>query len=222
MSDHPPLRHCALLVIDMQRDFLDPRGYVAQSGVDVNRLRVTIEPVQRLLAAARSLGVRVIHTREGHRPELTDLTSFKRQRTEGSGAAIGSRGPLGRLLVRGEYGHGILDEVAPHPAEVVIDKPGFGAFYATDLELLLHAGGITHLTLAGVTTDICVHSTLREAVDRGFYCTTVSDACAAGDPQVHAAMLKCIAGEGNILGQVRDASTMIAQWRAAAHACGLV
>ena len=216
MSDHPPLRHCALLVIDMQRDFLDPRGYVAQSGVDVNRLRVTIEPVQRLLAAARSLGVRVIHTREGHRPELTDLTSFKRQRTEGSGAAIGSRGPLGRLLVRGEYGHGILDEVAPHPAEVVIDKPGFGAFYATDLELLLHAGGITHLTLAGVTTDICVHSTLREAVDRGFYCTTVSDACAAGDPQVHAAMLKCIAGEGNILGQVRDASAMIAQWRAAA------
>jgi nicotinamidase-related amidase len=216
MSDHPPLRHCALLVIDMQRDFLDPRGYVAQSGVDVNRLRVTIEPVQRLLAAARSLGVRVIHTREGHRPELTDLTSFKRQRTEGSGAAIGSRGPLGRLLVRGEYGHGILDEVAPHPAEVVIDKPGFGAFYATDLELLLHAGGITHLTLAGVTTDICVHSTLREAIDRGFYCTTVSDACAAADPQVHAAMLKCIAGEGNILGQVRDASAMIAQWRAAA------
>jgi nicotinamidase-related amidase len=216
MSDLPALRSCALLVIDMQRDFLDPRGYVAQSGVDVQLLRAAIEPVQRLLTAARSLGVRVIHTREGHRPDLTDLTPFKRQRTVGSGAAIGSLGPLGRLLVRGEYGHGIIDEVAPHPAEVVIDKPGFGAFYATDLELLLRAGDITHLTLAGVTTDICVHSTLREAVDRGFYCTTVSDACAAGDPQVHAAMLKCIAGEGNILGQVRNASTMIAQWRAAA------
>jgi nicotinamidase-related amidase len=216
MSDLPALRNCALLVIDMQRDFLDPRGYVAQSGVDVNLLRVTIEPVQRLLAAARSLGVRIIHTREGHRPDLTDLTSFKRQRTAGSGAAIGSMGPLGRLLVRGEYGHDIIDEVAPHAAEVVIDKPGFGAFYATDLELLLRAGGITHLTLAGVTTDICVHTTLREAIDRGFYCTTVSDACAAADPAVHAAMLKCIAGEGNILGQVRNASAMIAQWQSAA------
>jgi biuret amidohydrolase len=216
MNDLPALRHCALLVIDMQRDFLDPRGYVAQSGVDVNLLRVTIEPVRRLLAAARSLGIRVIHTREGHRPDLTDLTAFKRQRTAGSGAAIGSMGPLGRLLVRGEYGHDIIDEVAPHAAEAVIDKPGFGAFYATDLELLLRAGGITHLTLSGVTTDICVHTTLREAIDRGFYCTTVSDACAAGDPAVHAAMLKCIAGEGNILGQVRDASAMIAQWQAAA------
>jgi nicotinamidase-related amidase len=216
VNDIPALRTCCLLVIDMQRDFLDPRGYVAQSGVDVNLLRVTIGPVQRLLAAARSLGVRVIHTREGHRPDLTDLTPFKRQRTAGSGAAIGSSGPLGRLLVRGEYGHGILDEVAPHPGEDVIDKPGFGAFYATDLGLLLRAGGITHLILAGVTTDICVHTTLREAVDRGYYCTTVSDACAAADPEVHAAMLKCIAGEGNILGQVRDASAVIAQWQAAA------
>ena len=211
------LRHCALLVIDMQRDFLDPRGYVAQSGVDVNVLRVTIEPVQRLLAAARSLGVRVIHMREGHRPDLSDLTPFKRQRTVASGAAMGSVGPLGRLLVRGEYGHGILDEVAPWPAEVVIDKPGFGAFYATDLELLLRTGGITHLTLAGVTTDICVHTTLREAIDRGFFCSTVSDACAAADPAVHAAMLKCIAGEGNILGQVMDTRSMIAQWQAAAR-----
>jgi biuret amidohydrolase len=215
-TDCVGLRHCALVVIDMQRDFLDPRGYVAQSGVDVSVLRVTIEPVQRLLAAARSLGIRVIHTREGHRPDLADLTPLKRQRTAASGAAIGSIGPLGRLLVRGEYGHGIVDEVAPWPAEAVIDKPGFGAFYATDLELLLRAGEITHLTLAGVTTDICVHTTLREAIDRGFYCTTVSDACAAGDPQVHAAMLKCIAGEGNILGQVRDTAAMIAQWQAAA------
>lgn len=196
----------------MQRDFLDTRGYVAQAGVDVSLLRVTIEPVQRLLAAARALGIRVIHTREGHRPDLTDLTDFKRRRAAGSGAAIGSRGPLGRLLVRGEYGHDIIDDVAPLPHEAVIDKPGFGAFYATDLELLLRAGAITHLVLAGVTSDICVHSTLREAVDRGFHCTTVSDACAAGDPEVHAAMLKCIAGEGNILGRVMDTAAVIREW----------
>ena len=208
----------ALLVIDMQRDFLDPRGYVAQTGVDVGRLRVTIEPVRRLLAGARSLGIQVFHTREGHRPDLTDLTDFKRQRTQGSGAPIGSQGPLGRLLVRGEFGHDIIDEVAPWPGEAVIDKPGFGAFYATDLELLLRASGITHLVLAGVTSDICVHSTLREAVDRGFYCTTVGDACAAGDPEVHAAMLRCIAGEGNILGRVMDADAVIREWRTQQHA----
>ena len=212
-TDTVALTHWALVVIDMQRDFLDPRGYVAQTGVDVKLLRVTIEPVQRLLTAARSLGIRVIHTREGHRPDLSDLTPFKRQRTVGSGAPIGSPGPLGRLLVRGEYGHDIIDEVAPAPGEVVIDKPGFGAFYATDLELQLRAGGISHLALAGVTTDICVHTTLREAIDRGFFCTTVADACAAGDPEVHAAMLKCIAGEGNILGQVRDTQGMIETWR---------
>jgi nicotinamidase-related amidase len=216
MNNAPGLRRWALIVIDMQRDFLDPRGYVARSGVDVSQLRVAIEPVQRLLAGARALGIRVIHTREGHRPDLTDLTQFKRQRTAASGAAIGSMGPLGRLLVRGEVGHGIVDEVAPWPAEDVIDKPGFGAFYATDLELLLRAGGITHLSLAGVTTDICVHTTLREAIDRGFFCTTVGDACAAADLDVHAAMLKCIAGEGNILGQVRDTRGMIAEWQAAA------
>ncbi len=202
----------------MQRDFLDPCGYVAQTGVDVGRLRVTIEPVRRLLAGARSLGIQVFHTREGHRPDLTDLTDFKRQRTLGSGAPIGSPGPLGRLLVRGEFGHDIIDEVAPWPGEAVIDKPGFGAFYATDLELLLRASRTTHLVLAGVTSDICVHSTLRESVDRGFYCTTVGDACAAGDPEVHAAMLRCIAGEGNILGRVMDADAVIREWRTQQHA----
>src|SRR5580658_8731429 len=208
----------ALLIIDMQRDFLDPLGYVAQTGVDVGILRAAIEPVRRLLAAARAAQIKVIHTREGHRPDLSDLTAVKRRRAAGAGAPIGSLGPLGRLLVRGEYGHDIIDEVAPGPGEAVIDKPGFGAFYATDLELQLRAGGITHLALAGVTTDICVHTTLCEAIDRGFYCTTVSDACAAGDPQLHAAMLKCIAGEGNILGQVRDTQGMIAEWRSAAVA----
>jgi nicotinamidase-related amidase len=205
-------REIALLVIDMQRDFLDPLGYVAQTGVDVSILRRTIAPVRRLLAAARAATIPVIHTREGHRPDLSDLTVFKQRRATGSGAPIGSVGPLGRLLVRGEPGHAIIAEVAPLPGETVIDKPGFGAFYATDLELILRARGISSLTIAGVTTDICVHSTLREAVDRGFVCTTVADACAAGDPAVHAAMLACIAGEGGILGRVVDTDAVVAEW----------
>ena len=202
----------ALLIIDMQRDFLDPAGYVAQSGVDVNILRRTIAPVRRLLAAARSANIPVVHTREGHRADLSDLTSFKRRRAAGSGAAIGSLGPLGRLLVRGQPGHAIIDEVAPLPGEIVIDKPGFGAFYATDLELILRAAGVSALTIAGVTTDICVHSTLREAIDRGFDCTTVGDACAAGQPAIHDAMLHCIAGEGGILGRVVDTDAVAAAW----------
>jgi nicotinamidase-related amidase len=204
----------ALLVIDMQRDFLDPVGYVGQSGVDVTILRRTIDPVRRLLAAARAAKIPVIHTREGHRPDLSDLMPFKQRRAAGSGAAIGSVGPLGRLLIRGERGHGIIDEVAPLPGEPIIDKPGFGAFYCTDLELLLRAAGISALTIAGVTTDICVHSTLREAVDRGFDCTTVGDACAAGEPAIHEAMLACIAGEGGILGRVLSTDAVVAAWSA--------
>jgi len=202
----------ALLVIDMQRDFLEPRGYMAQSGVDVGILRAAIPNVRRLLDAARSAGIRVVHTREGHRPDLADLTPVKARRAAHVGAAIGSRGPLGRLLVRGEPGHGIIDELLPLPAEVVIDKPGFGAFYATDLELVLRAWGVTDLTLAGVTTDVCVHSTLREAVDRGFECQTVGDACAAADRAIHEAMLSCIAGEGGILGRVVSTAQAMAAW----------
>jgi nicotinamidase-related amidase len=156
----------------------------------------------------------VFHTREGHRPDLSDLTEFKRQRAARSGAAIGSVGPLGRLLVRGEKGHAILEEVAPLPGEAVVDKPGFGAFFATDLELMLRAAGISALTIAGVTTDICVHSTLREAIDRGFACTTVEDACAAGEPSVHDAMIRCIAGEGGILGRVLDTHSVVTAWSA--------
>ena len=205
-------RGMALLVIDMQRDFLDPLGYVAQTGVDVGILRSTIAPVQRLLAAARAASIPVIHTREGHRADLSDLTQFKQRRAAGSGALIGSTGPLGRLLVRGEAGHAIIPEAAPLPGETVIDKPGFGAFYATDLELILRAAGVSALTIAGVTTDICVHSTLREAVDRGFHCTTAADACAAGDPGIHAAMLACIAGEGGILGRVLSTDAIVAEW----------
>jgi biuret amidohydrolase len=208
-------RGTALLIIDMQRDFLDPAGYVAQTGVDVSILRKTIDPVRRLLAAARSAQIKIIHTREGHRPDLSDLSVVKQRRATGAGAPIGSAGPLGRLLVRGEPGHAIVDEVAPLPNEIIIDKPGFGAFYATDLELVMRVAGISSLTIAGVTTDVCVHSTLREAVDRGFECTTVGDACAAGDPAIHAAMLACIAGEGGILGRVRNTDDVVNAWSAA-------
>ena len=202
----------ALIVIDMQRDFLDPDGYIGRSGVDVRVLRTAIGPIGRLLEAARRAGVRVFHTREGHRPDLSDLTPAKRRRAARAGAAIGSAGPLGRLLVRGERGHAIIEELAPLPGEPVIDKPGFGAFYATDLELLLRAAGVEQLFIAGVTTDICVHSTLREAVDRGFECCTVADACAAADPSIHQAMLACIAGESGILGQVAHSHEVIARW----------
>jgi nicotinamidase-related amidase len=199
----------ALLMIDMQRDFLDPQGYFARSGVDIRPVREIIPRAVRLLQAARSAAVRIIHTREGHRPDLSDLTSVKRRRAERAGVPIGSAGPLGRLLVRGEPGHSIIQELAPLAGEPVIDKPGYGAFYATDLELMLRAEGIGQLIVAGVTTDICVHSTLREAIDRGFECVTVGDACAAGDPEIHSAMLRCIAGEGGILGRVASTSEVI-------------
>ncbi|HTV80189.1 MAG TPA: isochorismatase family cysteine hydrolase [Steroidobacteraceae bacterium] len=202
----------ALIVIDMQRDFLDPAGYIARSGVDVSVLRAPIPNVRRLLQGARAAGIPVIHTREGHRPDLTDLNAVKARRAAGVGAAIGSHGPLGRLLVRGERGHAIVDELAPLPSETVIDKPGFGAFYATDLELVLRAAGVGTLTLAGVTTDVCVHSTLREAVDRGFECRTVGDACAAADAAIHEAMLACIAGEGGILGRVVTTAEVVTGW----------
>jgi biuret amidohydrolase len=207
----------ALVVIDMQRDFLDPRGYIGQSGVDVEVLRAPIPNVRRLLEAARAADIRIIHTREGHRPDLADLNPAKARRAARVGAAIGSRGPLGRLLVRGEPGHEIIDELLPLPSEVVIDKPGFGAFYATDLELVLRAWGVTALTLSGVTTDVCVHSTLREAVDRGFECQTVGDACAAADTGLHEAMLRCIAGEGGILGRVVTTAEVVAEWQRTAR-----
>ncbi len=207
-------KQTALLVIDMQRDFCDPRGYAGQAGMDVNVLRRPIPAIQALLDAARAQSIMVIHTREGHRPETLDCHPSKRRRSLRAGAEIGSQGPLGRLLIRGEYGHDIIDELQPAPGEVVVDKPGYGAFYQTDLELLLRASGIENLVLTGVTTDVCVHSTLREAVDRGFNCITVSDGCAAGDPALHEAALQTILGEGHIFGEVATSAEVLAQWSA--------
>jgi nicotinamidase-related amidase len=211
----PPAR-TALLVIDMQRDFCDPRGYAARAGIDVAALRRPIAPIQALLAQARALGRLVVFTREGHRPDLSDCHPVKLQRSIAAGARIGSQGPLGRLLVRGQFGHDIVDELVPAAGEPVVDKAGYGAFHGTDLETVLRARAIEHLVLTGVTTDVCVHSTLREAVDRGYACTTVADACAAADPGLHEAALAMIRGEGGILGAVCTAAQMLQATGAAA------
>lgn len=192
----------ALLVIDLQRDFLDPRGYAAQAGLDVSRLRAVLPAVQRLLAAARAAGVRVVHTREGHVADLSDCPAPKLARSEAAGARIGTPGPLGRLLVRGEAGHGLVDEAAPAPGEWVIDKPGYSAFHATDLQPRLAAAGVDTLVLCGVTTEVCVHSTLRAGVDLGYRCVLVADACAASNPALQDAALAMVGVEGGIFGRL--------------------
>lgn len=206
----------ALLLIDMQRDFCAPGGYADQAGLDIQCLRAPIPAQQRLLAAARAAGMLVVHTREGHRTDLSDLPDWKSIRAERSGAPIGAPGPLGRLLVRGEYGHDLIDELQPQVGEPVIDKPGYCAFAATDLELILRTRGIDSLIITGVTTEVCVSSTLRSAIDRGFNCLTVSDACASAHPELHAAALAMINVEGGIFGEVCDSAALLSALREAA------
>jgi nicotinamidase-related amidase len=205
-------RGWGLLVIDMQRDFCAPGGYADRGGMDIEALRRPIPQIQRLLQAARDYGLTVVHTREGHRPDLSDCTPAKMGRSIALGAPIGSQGPMGRLLVRGEYGHDIIDELAPWSGEPVVDKCGYGAFYQTDLEIILKNAGVHRLVITGITTEVCVHSTLREAVDRGFDCITVADGCAASDPAIHAAALEMTKGEGNILGRVCDTDHVMGLW----------
>jgi biuret amidohydrolase len=188
-------------VIDMQRDFLEPGGFGASLGNDVSLLRRTIGPTRELLAAWRGAGLQVVHTREGHRADLADLPRAKKIRARSS-LAIGDLGPMGRILVRGEPGHEIIPELAPLPAEPVIDKPGKGAFWATDLHALLTQLGIRQLVVAGVTTEICVHTTVREANDRGYDCLVLSDCVASYFPDFHAAALKMISAQNGILGWV--------------------
>lgn len=200
----------ALLVIDMQRDFCSPQGYAARAGLDVARLARPIVQIQRLLMAARAGGLLVVHTREGHLPDLSDCPLEKMRRSMRAGAPIGSVGPMGRLLVRGEIGHDFIDALQPQAGEVVIDKPGYGAFHLTDLEGVLIRRNIRHLILCGVTTEVCVHSTLREAVDRGYGCTTVGDATAASDPALQAPALAMIGVEGGIFGQVASTDQVLA------------
>ncbi|MBF7728769.1 cysteine hydrolase [Pseudomonas sp. N040] len=196
----------------MQRDFCAPGGYADLAGLDVSLLRAPIPVLQRLLAAARERGLLVIHTREGHRADLSDLTECKRLRAANAGAAIGTQGPLGRLLVRGEYGHDLIDELQPLTGEPVVDKPGYSAFASTDLDLLLRNRGITALVVTGVTTEVCVSSTLRDAVERGYACTLVSDACASPYPELHAAALAMVEVEGGLFGRVRDSQQILAEW----------
>ncbi|MDO6584681.1 isochorismatase family cysteine hydrolase [Salipiger sp. 1_MG-2023] len=179
----------ALIIIDMQRDFCDPDGWVGQHGADVAPMRAMIAPIRAVLERMRELGFPVIHTREGHRPDLADLNENKRWRSAREGAEIGTTGPCGRMLTRGEPGWEIVPELTPLPGEPIIDKPGKGAFYATDLEQILHARGIRNLIFTGVTTDCCVHTTMRDANDRGFECMLLDDCCAASAPHNHAAIL---------------------------------
>ncbi|MGY4532144.1 nicotinamidase-related amidase [Pseudomonas sp. TE3786] len=202
----------ALIVIDMQRDFCAPGGYADQAGLEISLLRAPIPAIQRLLAHARAQGLLVLHTREGHRPDLSDLPAPKRLRAANAGAPIGHPGPLGRLLVRGEFGHDLIDELQPLPGEPVIDKPGYSAFASTDLDLLLRNRGITELWITGVTTEVCVSSTLRSAVDLGYACTLVSDACGSAYPELHAAALAMVDVEGGLFGRVCDSQRLIAEW----------
>ncbi len=200
--------HCALMIIDMQRDFLEPGGFGASLGNDVSQLRRAIGPNVRLLDAWRKAGLIVIHTREGHRPDLSDLPPSKHNRG-GAALRIGDPGPMGRVLIHGEPGHDIIPELAPAPGETVIDKPGKGAFYATPLADILKQHGITQLVVTGVTTEVCVHTTVREANDRGLECLVVADCCASYFPDFHETALRMITAQGGIFGWVADSSEIL-------------
>jgi len=198
----------ALIIIDMQRDFLEPGGFGELLGNDVSHLRSAIAPLRRVLTTVRNKGMMVVHTREGHMPDLTDLPRSKLERGR-LPCGIGAPGPMGRILVRGEDGHEIIEELKPLPGETIIDKPGKGSFYATNLDSILIHRGIKSIIVTGVTTEVCVHTTVREANDRGYECLVLSDCVASYFPEFQAAGLKMIAAQGGIFGWVTPSSTLL-------------
>lgn len=209
---------CALVVVDMQRDFCGPDGYFAALGYDVSPLAAVVPPIRRCLDAARAAGMRVVHTRQGYRADLADMPEWRRIKAARHGSPVGQPGPLGRVLVRGEPGFEIVPELAPLEGEPVVDKTANGAFTHTDLDRVLRATGIRALAFTGITIDVCVHTSLREANDRGYQCLLIGDACGALEPGLHAWALKSVQVEGGVFGSVTDTARFVAGVTAAGEA----